>query len=66
MYAAIREIGIRRFAVEQAPQLLATWLIAELWYKWGSFTLELIGFLGTWVLLDYVVLRIRSLLTRSS
>jgi hypothetical protein len=32
---------------------VASFVIAELFYKWGSFGLELVGFLATWFAIDY-------------
>ena len=39
-------------AREAVPMVLA-WMIAEAWFKWGSFTLELAGFLATWLVLGF-------------
>lgn len=37
---------------EQAPPLVVSFMIAETFYKFGSFALECAGFLGTWFVLD--------------
>jgi len=29
-------------------------LIAQLWFKWGSFALEMVGFIAVWLLLGFV------------
>jgi len=39
----------------QAPALLASFVIAELFYKFHSFTLECLAFLATWFAIDVVL-----------
>jgi len=53
-------MSLRDFLVQQAPVVCASVIIAELFYKFHSFTLECLAFLGTWYLLD----RLRVLLVR--
>jgi hypothetical protein len=55
MYTLVRSLTTIRLAVEQVAALMAAWLIAELFYKFHSFTLELAAFLATWLLLDWLV-----------
>jgi hypothetical protein len=38
--------------VEQGAQFAISFLIANTWYKFGSFALELIAFMATWMVLD--------------
>jgi hypothetical protein len=45
--------------LEQAPILAASLVIAELFYKFHSFTLECIAFLATWYVLDALVKFVR-------
>jgi hypothetical protein len=52
MYTLLRLLPLKKLAYEQAPALAAAWLIAELFYKFHSFTLELGAFLATWFVLD--------------
>ncbi len=52
MYTLIRMLPFHRLVAEQVPPLLAAWLIAELFYKFHSFSLECAAFLATWWLLD--------------
>ena len=33
---------------------VAALLIAQLWFKWGSFALELVGFVVVWLLFGFV------------
>lgn len=54
VYSSIQQHGLGRFVLAEGPQLAVAWLIAETWYKWGSFTLELVGFLATWFLVGAV------------
>jgi biotin transporter BioY len=55
MYTLIRLLPTKRLLSEQMPALGLAWLIAELFYKFRSFTLECIAFLVTWFVLDAVI-----------
>ncbi len=55
MYTLIRLLPIKRLAFEQVPALALAWLIAELFYKFHSFTLECGAFLATWFVLDALI-----------
>lgn len=52
MYTLIRSLPLRTILAAQAPALAASWLIAEIFYKFHSFTLELAAFLATWFVID--------------
>ena len=52
MYTLIHSLPLRRLLLEQLPLLLISMLIAELFYKFHSFTLETVAFLATWYVLD--------------
>lgn len=52
MYQFLRALSASDLALRQAPAAAASFVVAALFYKWGSFALELIGFLGTWFVLD--------------
>lgn len=54
MYTLVRSIPLRQLLLEQAPIIMVSLLIAELLYKFHSFTLECIAFLATWYVLDLV------------
>ena len=54
MYDLIRSVPLRKLFAEQAPVLGCAMLIAELAYKFHSFTLECTAFLATWYMLDAV------------
>ena len=52
MFTLIRSVPARELLLEQAPTFAVSLLIAELFYKFHSFTLECIAFLITWYILD--------------
>ncbi|MGH7354634.1 MAG: hypothetical protein ACRELS_08695 [Candidatus Rokuibacteriota bacterium] len=55
MYTLVRLVSWGRLLREQVPALLLSFVIAELFYKFHSFTLETVAFLGTWSLVDGVI-----------
>ena len=61
MYTLLRSVPLRALLSVQAPALLASFVIAELFYKWHSFTLECAGFLATWFVIDATMAGVRSL-----
>jgi hypothetical protein len=54
MYSLAKELGLRGVLVKEAPFLLLSLIIAEMFYKWHSFTKEMLGFLVTWYVLSFV------------
>ncbi len=52
MYSLIRLLPARDLVLQQVPALASPLLIAELFYKFHSFTLECVAFLATWFVLD--------------
>ncbi len=52
MYTLLHSVPLKQLLIEQVPVILVSMLIAELFYKFHSFTLETIAFLGTWYVLD--------------
>ena len=54
MYSLARLLPLRILVLEQAPALMVSWVIAEVFYKFHSFTLELAAFLLTWLVVDAV------------
>ena len=52
MWSYFRSLGAKRIALEQVPAVSASIVIAELYYKFHSFTLECLAFLATWCMLD--------------
>ena len=64
MYTLIKAIPLRDLVFEQAPALVASWVIAEMFYKFHSCTLEMAAFLATWFVVDGVIFTVRRLLHR--
>ena len=62
MYSLLRMLPARRLLIEQFPAIAAAWLIAELFYKFHSFSLECAAFLATWFVFDALVQAARGLL----
>jgi len=55
MYTLLRSMTLRQLLLEQAPVLLVSFVLAEVFYKFHSFTLEALAFLATWYVLGGVV-----------
>jgi len=47
MFTLLRMLSVRRLLIEQFFFIAAAWLIAELFYKFHSFSLECAAFLAT-------------------
>ncbi len=65
MHTFIKSMTLREFFVEQVPALTLSILIAELFYKFHSFTLECLAFLATWYVLDLFMSVIFKLFART-
>jgi len=50
--------------IEQGVQFTLSFLIANTWYKFGSFALELIAFMATWMVLDVLYQALSKLVFR--
>ena len=59
MYTLVRLVSWGRLLREQVPALLLSFVIAELFYKFHSFTLETLAFLATWCVIDAVIQAVR-------
>lgn len=55
MYTLLRSVPLRSLLATQAPALLLSFVIAEQFYKFHSFTLECLAFLATWFVIDVVL-----------
>ena len=55
MYTLIRLIPFRQLIFEQAPAIAISFFIAELCYKFHSFSLECVAFLATWYVVDAAI-----------
>lgn len=62
MYTLARATGLRGLLREQLPILAICFVVAELFYKFHSFTLECLAFLVTWTVLDALASRAGRLL----
>ncbi|THK34863.1 hypothetical protein EHS39_28270 [Ensifer sp. MPMI2T] len=62
MFTLIRTLGLETALARELPPLIAAFLLAELFYKFGSFALECLAFLATW----YVLSAIWSLLSKGT
>ena len=54
MYTLIKRLTVRELLVFQAPTVAMSLVIAEMFYKFGSFGLEALAFLVTWFVLDAI------------
>jgi len=54
MYTLIHALPVQRLLVEQLPIIALSMVIAELFYKFHSFTLELVAFFVTWYIIELV------------
>ncbi len=54
MYSLIRDVGLRNVLRREAPTGIVSIVIAELFYKFHSFTLECVAFLATWFVISFV------------
>ena len=59
MYSLLRRVGLRETAQKEAPSLLVSLLIAELFFKFHSFVLETGAFLVTWYALGWLHSKLR-------
>ena len=55
MYTLLKSMSLRRLGTEQLPAMGTAWVIAELLYKFHSFTLECLAFLATWFVIDMLI-----------
>lgn len=59
MYTFLKILSTRELLLEQVPAVMISLVIAEIFYKFHSFTLECIAFLATWYVIDLVARFIR-------
>lgn len=65
MYTLIRNTGLRQWLLVEAPSLTLSMIVAELFYKFHSFTLECMAFLVTWFVVSYIARLITSPFSRT-
>lgn len=58
MYQLLRTISRHDLFARQVPALVISFVVASLFYKWGSFALECLGFLATWFVIDLALSRV--------
>ena len=61
MFTLLQSLSARRIFMEQLPAIGAAWIVAELFYKFHSFTLECAAFLATWFVFDAAISTIKYL-----
>lgn len=61
MYTLLRSVPLRDLLATQAPAFFISFVIAELFYKFHSFTLECLAFLATWFVIDAAISAFRGL-----
>jgi hypothetical protein len=62
---SIASFSVRRIVLETIPLFGVSILIAEYFFKFRSFTLELLAFLATWFILDLLLQLILTTIRRS-
>ena len=55
MFQLVKTLSIPQLLTRQMPTVIISLIIAELFYKFHSFTLECAAFLATWFVLDAAV-----------
>jgi hypothetical protein len=54
MYTLLKTSGVGNALSAELPGFLIALLLAQLFYKWGNFSLELVGFLCTWWVVTFI------------
>jgi len=54
IYSLFANIGVRPSLERELLPFMAALIIAQIWFKWGSFALELVGFMAVWFALGFV------------
>ncbi len=60
MYSLIKKKSAKDLVLD-LPPLAGSLVVAELFYKFGSFSLECVAFLATWFVFDWVWSKLRQL-----
>jgi hypothetical protein len=66
MYQLVRALPSRQLLARQLPVIVASFAIAEAFYKFHSFTLECGAYLATWFVLDLAVQAVLTLTARTT
>ena len=59
MYTLLHSLPLSRIALEQLPAAAGALIVAEVFYKFQSFSLECLAFLATWYGFDLVLSLVR-------
>lgn len=54
MYSLVRLMGVPATARQELVPFAIAFVVAEIFYKFGSFSLELVAFLATWFAISFV------------
>ncbi|WP_187429777.1 hypothetical protein ROLI_015660 [Roseobacter fucihabitans] len=60
MYSLLKALSFKDVLEREFIPFLAALIVAQLYFKWGSFALELVGFIFTWLVLGFVLQKILS------
>ena len=52
MFTLIKSVSTRDLLLRLTPSLVVSLILAELFFKFGSFSLECVAFLVTWGVID--------------
>jgi hypothetical protein len=66
MFTLLRLLPYRSLLGEQLPAVAMAWVIAELFYKFHSFSLECAAFLATWFVFDALLQGLKLLSGKAS
>ena len=55
MYHAVKSQKIKKLSAIEGPSLFIAIVIANTFYKFGSFLIELLAFLPTWFVVSYLI-----------
>ena len=59
MYTLIGEVGLRKGLISEGPSLVLSMLVAEMFYKFHSFSLECVAFVATWFVMSSLLSFVR-------
>jgi hypothetical protein len=58
MFTILKIAGLKTVLERELAPYALSLIIAQLFFKWGSFALELVGFVVTWFVLGWILDRI--------
>ncbi len=54
MYSLLKTFALKDILEREFIPFTVALIVAQLYFKWGSFALELVGFIFTWLVLGFV------------